>query len=60
MIPNPREVKEAVVLIKEALQYLDPLDDPIAIESLFQAVEFLSAEVLTHTTMYSDDEEVYE
>lgn len=44
-MPNEREIDEAIIYIKDALTYLAPLEDDLAIEALLQALEFLGEEV---------------
>ena len=50
-MPNQREIDEAVVYLKDALTYLAPMDDDLAIEAIFQAVEFLTGEVLEYSNL---------
>lgn len=51
MTPNEREIDEAVLYIKEALTYLAPMEDDLAIEALFQSIEFLTGEQLEYTDL---------
>ncbi len=51
MSPNEREIAEAVAYIKDALSYLAPLEDDLAIEALLQALEFLTGEDIEYTDL---------
>jgi hypothetical protein len=50
-VTNQREIDEAVVYIKDALTYLCPMEDDLAIEALFQSIEFLTGEVLEYSDL---------
>jgi hypothetical protein len=53
--PNAREIEEAVVYIKDALSYLAPMEDDLAIESLIQALEFLTGDTIAYTDLRFGD-----
>jgi hypothetical protein len=48
---NQREVDEAVVYIKDALTYLAPMEDDLAIEALIQSIEFLTGETIEYSDL---------
>ena len=48
MMPNKREVQEAVSYIFDACEFLDPIEDEHSIEALLIAIEYLTAEVWSY------------
>ena len=55
MVPNEREIAEAVVLIKDALTFLMPMDDDEAIDDLLQSIEYLTGESIEYTDLRFGD-----
>ena len=57
MIPNPREIDEAVLMVKCVLSRLDQIEDSYETELLLQALEYLTGHIYSYEEVLEELDE---